>query len=158
MLVKCKCHGEKKEKDLLYKIENNGKNDYYCSEDEYTKRIYARETKNKIYLIINDIFGHKVTNTALFKEIAEIASAHTYEKILSYLQYKREDLDRFMSKSFSSEYGKIRYMSAILKNNLADYEIPKVEIIKQTEPDMTEVKYIPKTRKKSLGEFMDEME
>ena len=72
-----------------------------------------KEVKDNTYNFINEIFGQKVTNTALFKEINALLETHTYEEILSYLQDNEDYLSRVMSKDFQSEYAKIRYFSHI---------------------------------------------
>jgi len=43
MLVICKCHGIKKERNTLYKVIVNGKNNYYCSEQDYIKMQEEKE-------------------------------------------------------------------------------------------------------------------
>ena len=45
-----------------------------------------------------------------------------------YLEYNKQDIVRVMdTKRFVSEFAKIRYFFAILKNNLGDYVIPAEE-------------------------------
>lgn len=162
MLIICKCHGEKKEKSTLFKVIINGKNEYYCSESEYIKikqdKQQDKQTKLDIYNQINEIFGCVVTNTVLFKELAEITKVYSSVKVASYIQYNKFQLDKFMSKTFNNEYCKIKYFAAILKNSLADYKIKELETIKEIEFENIENKYQAKPRKKSIDDYLLETE
>ena len=157
MLVKCKSCGEKVDRDKAYKIVVNGKNNYYCSEDEYSKLKENQLIKNNTYSVIYEIFGRRVTNTILFKEIGELDKIYTYKTILSYLNDNKTYLESVMSKDFSSEYAKIRYFTAILKNNLSDYKEEKKIPDKQISIDIPKDNYKPRNRKKSLVEFEEEI-
>jgi len=158
MLIICKCHGIKKERNTLYKVIVNGKNNYYCSEQDYIKMQEEKESKIIVFNMINDIFGYKVINTAIFKELSEISNIHTYNKISSYIQDNKSQLEIFMRKDFDTEYGKIRYFSTILKNNLVDYKIPKKDKDKEINVEIVNVKYTSRNRKKNLNEYLDEFE
>ena len=59
-----------------------------------------KEIKDNTYNLINEIFGRKVTNTALFKEINTLLETHTYEEILSYLQDNEDYLRKNTENSF----------------------------------------------------------
>lgn len=113
--------------------------------------------KNDIYLVIYQIFGYKVMNTALYKEINDVLVAVDYSKLFNYLKENCDELIKNLSKDFNNEYGKIRYFGAIVKNNIKDYTIPiKQEPIKQIETDISEIKYKKKKRRKSLNEYNED--
>lgn len=159
MFVKCRCCGNPVDKNISYKIEHGKTNYYYCSEQEYIKMITdkarMKELEHKILDIVNDIFGYKVTNTILFKELKEIKQSSSLEKMFAYLDENKDDLVRYMSqKMFTNEYGKIRYFSAIIKNNIRDYELPKEEIIKQEHIEIYSTVYVPKRKKKSISDYI----
>ena len=159
MLVNCKCHiGNKIDRDIAYKVVVNNKNEYYCTEKDYLKIINDKENRKILLEKINDVFGYIITNTILHKELSEISNIHTYNKISSYIQDNKSQLEKFMKKDFDTEYGKIRYFSTILKNNLVDYKIPKKEKDKEINVEIISVKYTSKNRKKNLNEYLDEFE
>lgn len=61
-----------------------------------------------------------------------------------------------MHKEFDNEFGKIRYFSAILKNQLPSFkEIQQID--KTINYELSEMKYNPRPRKKSLKEFENEV-
>lgn len=129
-----KCQICKKELNAktAYKItDKNGKNKYYCSESEFKadeeKKRKDQEDKDHVYYLICDIMGvNEVLNTALWKEKMEWNKAFSDEFIAKYLQEKKDYLVSAVARASGSEYAKIRYLSAILKNSLRDFK-PKVE-------------------------------
>ena len=153
MLVKCKGCQQKVDRDIAYKVVSNGKNNYYCNKQEYEDIKNLKEVKDNTYLKIYDIFGRKITNTILFKEINELAIVFGYEKIFAYLESNYSYLCNVMSKEFSSEYGQIRYFSAILKNSLADFIIEKRLPEKELVIDIPKDNYKQRKRKKSLCDY-----
>lgn len=156
MLVSCRACKKKNDRDISYKVIVNGKNHYYCNEKEYLNEIAERKAKLEVFEICTEILG-STTNTILFKEIAGISSVHTYVKILGYLTDNIEKINGFMAKSFNSEYGKIKYFTTILKNNIGDYVV-ETKIERFIEAETTEVNYKRKNRKKSLSQYIDEYE
>lgn len=83
---------------------------------------------------------------------------YTYKKISLFLNDNYKFLEKTMSKKFDTEYGKIKYFTTILKNNLRDYTQSKPEIIKQLNNEVIENKFVPRERKKSIDEYLAEME
>lgn len=157
-MVKCRVCGEKVDRLLAYKVVIDGKNHYYCTEKEYRDLLAQKEVKDNTYNLINEIFGRKVTNTALFKEINVLLETHTYEEIQSYLQDNEDYLCRVMSKDFQSEYAKIRYFSTILKNNMADFQQKvEVKIVRDVKIDVSESKFKRKNKRKPLVEYEEEV-
>jgi YHS domain-containing protein len=153
MLVKCKICGNKIDRTIAYKVIINEKNNYYCSEDEYTNYKKAQDIKNNTYSLIYKIFGRTITNTILFKEISELSDIYTYDKLLSYIDKNYQYLASVMSKNFISEYAQIRYFTAILKNSLNDFIEDKEEIQREIIIDIPKNNYKTKQRKKSLSEY-----
>lgn len=153
MLVKCKACDNKIERNNAYKIVKDGKNNYYCNEEEYTNWLNKQSEKDNTYKEIYDIFGRKITNTILYKEINELVQVYGYTKLLCYLTDKHAYLESVMAKSFVSEYVQIRYFTAILKNSLADFKIDNKEINIQVNVDIPKDNYKMKQRKKSLSEY-----
>ena len=159
MLVKCKCHSVKIDRDIAFKVVVNSKNEYYCSELEYLELKEKKEIRKILLEKINEVFGYIITNTILNKELSELSKVYSFKKINSYVSENMIELQKFMSRSFTSEYGKIKYFTTILKNNLKDYIVANSEIIKEsTEQEVIITKYKPRNRKKSLDEYISDLE
>lgn len=156
MLVICKGCKKKIERDTAFKLVVKNRNTFYCSVKEYETINIEKESKNKVIDLTFEIIG-ETTNTALFKELTEIAKIHTYSKLLKYMEENTINLHAAMSRNdFIHEYGKIRYFAAIIKNQIGDFK----EKIENTEVNdyvdiVGEVKYTP-TKKKSFADFIDE--
>lgn len=138
---------------MAYRVVVKGVNHYYCNKQEYIEIQKRKQSKDNTFLCINDIFGYKVTSTVLFKEINGLHDTYTYEKIFAYLQDNHQYLQQVMEKDFVSEYAKIRYFSAILKNNLADFKMKEPEFVKSIDVDMPSNRYKRKKQRKALSEI-----
>ena len=154
MKVTCQICRNKIERDTAYKRVVGKVNKYYCSVTEYENDLAQKqkiaEDKDKVYRLICDILGEKeVLNTALWKEKTLWNKAFSDEIIAKYLTENKDYLTSAVSKLSGTEYAKIRYVSAVLKNSLRDFK-PKVE--EQPKPRVVateehyETKYKPKTR------------
>lgn len=154
--VKCAyCHKVLDKKEA-YAVKKGKRNKYYCN----FEHSIAKTPRDIFYNKAFDIFG-KTTNTIFFKEFDEIANVHGYEKMSSYIDDNKDTLNYFMNKDFSSEYARIRYFTAIFKNNLADYVVRKEEPIirKEVDNDMEihTVKYKKKDVRKGINDILDEL-
>lgn len=135
MLVNCKCCGNKIERESAYKVMTDKGNKYYCSKAEYEAMQKEKADKDAIYTEIVDIFGYKIQNSALFKEWKCWNELASNEKILSYIQENKDYIKGAVGKLNSTEYARVRYVSAILKNSLVDYKVEP-----RKEPEKIEVK------------------
>ena len=97
-------------------------NFYFCNKSEYEKTQSIKNKdkleKEELQMIIDKIFGEAVVNTCLYKEILEWKKIKEMPIIISYLQENQSSISNSLSKNFQSEYAKIRYFSAIVKNNI----------------------------------------
>lgn len=126
---------------------------YYCSEQEHKEYLKAKTVRDNTYNLINDIFGRKVINTILFKEINEISNTYPYQHIYSYLIENQQYLSRVISKDFKSEYAQIRYFTAILKNSLSDYKEKEPDIKRNVSDEIITMKYRQQKKRRSLAEI-----
>ena len=63
-----------------------------------------------------------------------------------------------MSKSFSSEYGKIRYFTTIIKNNIVDYiKVDDESYITDIEYEILDIKYKPKKKRRAMCDIEREL-
>ena len=169
MRVKCRYCGERVEKEDAYKDPN--KNSYYCSEEHYLATMKKREDfqkekeekkQNKIdpvYEEVADIFGYRIQNSQLFKEMKLWRSICNDEKIFAYLQEHKDYIKSKLEKLNSSEYARIRYVSAILKNSLKDYAATvRVEPEKiNVDCEIYEPTVFAKKKRRGLSELEDEV-
>jgi hypothetical protein len=157
LLVTCKGCKKKIERNTAYKVVIKNKNNYYCNIEEYETINIEKESKFKVIDLAFELIG-KTTNGTLFKELTEIANVHTYTKMLKFMEENMIEMDAAITRNspYVHEYAKIRYFSAIIKNQIGDFK----EKIENTEVNeyvdiVEEVKYAP-TKKKSFADFIDE--
>lgn len=151
--VKCRFCGKSIDKESAYRVQHGKVYWYYCNQEHAS----AKLPRDLMYEKLNLIFGKPVTHTILYKEFDALGKIYSYEKILSYIDDNYKYLCMVMSKDFSSTYAMIRYLSAIFKNSLADYEIPNPEPIikKQVETEEIIWNNKPKDRRKGMDELLN---
>ena len=158
MLVKCKYCNNKVDRKDAFKVVVDGKNIYYCNEAEYLIVLHNRKMRDDTYECINEIFGYKVINTALFKELTYILESYSYDQILAYLEENKEYMTMVIQqRDYSSEYAKIRYFSAIIKNGIADFKFKEKEAPKQVEVDIPDGHYKRRQKKRSLYDIEEQV-
>lgn len=136
--VKCRFCGKFIDRDKAVIIQTAKQKLFYCNENcrENAERqvvIVQKEKAEKeaVYNEICDIFNYRITNTTLYKEWAIWNQVADNEKILAYLKENHDYLAGAIGRLTASEYAKIRYVSAVLKNSLHDY---KVKVAKEEKP------------------------
>lgn len=159
MLVKCKCCGNKIERESAYKVITDNGNKYYCNKAEYEAMQKEKADKDAIYAEIVDIFGYKIQNSALFKEWKCWNELASNEKILSYIQENKDYIKGAVGRINGTEYARVRYVSAILKNSLVDY---KVELRKEPEKiavdcEIYEAPISTRKKRRGLSELENEV-
>lgn len=87
------------------------------------------------------------------KEIQSWLLIANYKTIVSYLNDNKSFLVNIISKKdFNNDFGKIKYFSVIIKNNIITYKPIKEKIVK-TEIECYENKYRAKRRRKCLNDY-----
>lgn len=166
MNVKCRYCGILKEKKESYQ-DPMKKGFYYCDESHYSAHIKAAEDKKRkleekaeasrqkkfdpVYEEIADIFGYRIENAALFREIKLWKGICNNEKILAYLQENKGYLKSRLERLDGKEYSRIMYISAVLKNNLADFATTIREEPTKIKVDCEIYEPVANTRKKRRG-------
>lgn len=167
----CKICGRKLDAGTAYKVTTyNSKgtpsNAFYCSQEEYEGKAVVKTTdkkqsdpyKGKAYSIICNIIGRStIKNTALWKEWALWNQETSNDVIAKYLEENQEYLSGVISRLDNVEFARIRYLSAILKNNLRDYKLkvkpsPQPIIMSQDEHYQTKFKCRPRVALEDLEE------
>ena len=167
MRVTCKYCKAKIEKKDAFQVHGEKYNTYYCNKECYSNAIAKKEETQKIksasgekkqrkidpvYEEIADIFGYRIQNSALFAEMKLWRGICDDAKILAYLQENKDCIKAAMERASSSEYARIRYVSAILKNSLADYNVKNIEAEKTTPGITVDEDYIMPINKKKKTE------
>ena len=135
-MAKCKCKicGTPHNTNDAYKVVVNNKSQYYCSQEEYEKDLANKkktaEDKDKVYNLICDMFGYDIQNTQFFAEWVLWNKLKSNEIIYKYLRENEDYLQQICDRSFDTEYQKIRYFSAVLKNSLRDFKPKAAEVEK----------------------------
>ena len=170
MRAKCRICGEPLDTKTAYLVITLDKNKkekkaYYCSQEEYeaddAKKKKAVEDKDKVYSLICEIIERKeITNTALFAEWKIWNKVADNEKLGRYLDENKVYLCSVVSRLEDKEFNRIRYLSAILKNNLGDFK-PKVNEIEKPKVKVDESFYeatpvAARNRRRSLADLEDE--
>ena len=156
--AKCKICGMELDTKTAYKVtDKNGKNKYFCSavefEAEEERKKKAAEDKDRVYRLICDIMGEReIINTALFKEWQEWNKVADNAKIAKYLEENRDYLSSVIARLQSSEYARIRYLSAIIRDKIKAFVPKTIEVAppKVVVEEHYETKYKPKTRQALL--------
>lgn len=164
MLVTCQICKNKIERDTAYKRVVGKANKYYCSEQEWQaeedRKKKAKEDKDKVYYLICDMFGYEIQNTKLFDEWRYWNKLKSNEIIYKYLRENEDYLQQICDRSFETEYNKIRYFSAVLKNSLRDFK-PKAEEISKPKVVVEETIYESPThslnKRRSLADLEDDI-
>ena len=88
----------------------------------------------------------------------EIAHVHGFNKMCQYLKVNELYLKNAMHKSFKTEFGKIRYFAAILKNNLGNFKyIKPVESKEVKPPEIYKTNYKRKNERRGMNDLLDNL-
>lgn len=170
MDVKCKHCGVKGPKEKAYCVVINGKNAYFCNDQHYQlfvqeqKRIEKLKADNEIiYRLICHVFGYKIKNSALWKERKEWNDLKPDDVIIAFLADKKDYLADVIRRLDSTEFGKIRYLSTIVKNNIMDFRVKKTEEVApkvRVDETMYEAPRIltANNKRRSLADLEDEVD
>lgn len=165
--AKCKICGTELDTKTAYKItDKNGKNKYFCSQSEFEaeeeRKKKVQEDKDRVYRLVCDIMGEKeIISTALFKEWQVWLKVADNEKIAKYLEENQSYLRSVIARLQSSEYARIRYLSAIIRDKIKAF-VPKVEakevprvVVEQVMYDATPSNI--RSRRRGLADLEDDI-
>ena len=161
--AKCKICGRELDTNAAYKVtDKTGKNKYFCSASEFeveeVRKKKAAEDKDKIYRLICDIMGEKeIISTALFKEWQVWNKVADNAKIAKYLEESKDYLSSVIARLSSSEYARIRYLSAIIRDRIKAF-VPKVEVIEVPKVVVEETIYEAPTQTLNKRRSLDDLE
>lgn len=121
MARKCKCTHCKKElsTDIAYKVTINGKNKYYCTKEEYETIQNEINDKNKCLETISTILNIPFVPPMMLREINDLTKFYSYIVINRTFKDNEKNIRWFIeNRDSGSEYGKIKYIMTIIKNNI----------------------------------------
>lgn len=143
----CKICGAELNTDTAFK----GNRYYCCSESEYLNYNSEIASRNNV---INYLFQLcKTNNSALFKEMNVWHETASWSKLENYFRDNIEYLTNVLNnKSFEKIYYKIRYLSAIVKDNIDDYKETVLDI-QISASEFIPVNYKPKPKRKGFADI-----
>ena len=156
--AKCKICGTELDTKTAYKVtDKNNKNKYFCSKSEFEaeeeRKKKAAEDKDRVYRLVCDIMDEgEIISTALFKEWQVWNKVADNAKIAKYLEENRDYLTSVIARLQTSEYARIRYLSAIIRDKIKAFKPKVIEVAppKILVEEHYETKYKPKTRRALL--------
>jgi YHS domain-containing protein len=165
--AKCKICGAELDTKTSYKVtDKNGKNKYFCSASEFEaeeeRKKKAQEDRDRVYYLICDIMGEKeIISTALFKEWQIWNKVADNAKIAKYLVENKDYLTSVIARLQTSEYARIRYLSAIIRDKIKAF-VPKVEVKEVPRVVVEQVMYDAtpsntRSRRRGLADLEDDI-
>lgn len=117
--VKCQDTGEKSTSDKAYKAPN-GK--YYSSKEAYQEIFIQKEARNECIAYLYELLDYDdiPAPTVLYKLLDEMKKCG-YDVILTTLEQCEDKIKWALDhKEFNNEYNRIKYLMAIVRNNVVD--------------------------------------
>lgn len=159
---KCVACGKKLLTTQAYSMQKGSKNQYFCSEQEYKeytqKKIFAVRDERRLWSIVEYIIDHHTTNYSLKKYIKEWVSEPYAVDAID--MYKDDVKDIISRKYFDNEYFMIRYVQAVINNNLYDWikdykakQERERTRDKCSDSDLYEIRGYPKRKTKCWDDF-----
>lgn len=161
---KCRVCGKKVDKVTAFKIVNDsGRNEYYCTEEEYRKKKNEQMLREDTYRKIYDIFGETISDTRFYKEMTNLLAFYTMKEINDIVTENFEELIMIMTnKNFDTKFGKIRYFFKVIATKLEkakrlNQPVQSNYIPKEVQVDMPDMKYKPRKQRVSLEDITMEV-
>ena len=117
----CKCTHCKQQlsTDEAFKIVIKGRNKYYCSEEEYNQIQQEQKDKVKCLETIITILNVPFIQPVLLKEVNLLREFYSYIVIEKAFKDNEQSILWFLeNKDTGSEFGKMKYIMTIIKNNI----------------------------------------
>lgn len=117
--VKCKICKKELTNDKAFKVNDGKRNLYYCSEEEYNQMLKDKKDKEDCYSYLCSIINMEFLPPIFVKELNTINKYYEYPVITRTIKENIKVISWFLdSNSDGGEYGKARYISTIIKNNI----------------------------------------
>lgn len=151
---KCKFCGNKVDSDYAFQTCNrSGKSSYWCSQSEYIKYVIEENKRKTVRSYAYRILGEEVSHSQLAKELDAWHETNSWDKLIAYFEANTDSLENKMnSKQFNSIYGKIRYLSAVVRDTIDDF---KLEVEEPVRPASEFVEPVINNNKKKRRGLVD---
>lgn len=117
--VICKICGKQLTNDIAYKVVINGKNQYFCAEEEYIVKQKEKESKDKCIKTIAEILNVKIVPPVMVKKVNELREFYDYTVIeKTFKECSNSIRWALETKDFNSEFAKAKYIISIVVNNI----------------------------------------
>lgn len=117
--VICRICGKQTTNDIAYKVTINGKNNYFCTKEEYDTKQKEKESKDKCIRTIGEILGVKIVPPVMVKKVNELREFYDYIVIeKTFKECTSIILWALETKDFNSEFVKAKYIISIVVNNI----------------------------------------
>lgn len=181
--VKCRFCGKELNIDDAYKVNIGKRNAYYCDQQEYDMKMeekanllaeqeqerlkieHNKELRSSIYSAAERVCGRIFNKTSwmdINKTVSFLNEQYSLEQIDEYVNNEAQRfLDILAKKDFNTEFAKIRYYTAVVRNNISDYySLDTIEIPQPKEIvfDMPPVKYKQKKKRRAMVDIENEVE
>lgn len=146
MQVKCQICGKKIDRETAYKVEINGLNKYFCSQEEYEVEHERKAKKKRNLEVIAECYQYctgyaEPPYTVVNRELSDNLSTIDEETIVAFIEENREKLKKTVEKKierdgqFQKVYFAFRYLSGIIKREILEKKweatnLPKLQIIR----------------------------
>ena len=152
-----------------FKVNNNGKNAYYCSESEYNEHIKEKQERENMIKLIRSILGYvdgMILPPILIKKINVLNKFYPSEVLSDCFDFNKDTISYWwnLEGKFSNEYGRVSYIMKIIESNINDQyikwknkkQIEKKNLINKNKTSIMNIDYEPKKRKsKDISSFLD---
>lgn len=128
MARRCVCKICKKEgnTDIFYKVNENGKNKYYCSKEEFDNYINNKNKREELLkFIAEDVLEldeGQIINPIMIRKLTDLNNFYDYEVIHNCFKGNKDTIQYWMkNKKFKNEYGMISYIMKIIEGSINDF-------------------------------------
>jgi len=167
---KCKNCGKEVNRDVGFSISVNGKNWWFCNEEEYLAWQKEKTDEKQFRVDMNDLLNLNL----------DITQDKSWEMVKSYLdslrkRYSRDEIYWYFDcnidnisktlgrKNFDSEYGMMRYLITMVSNGISEFlkhtPVPakQDEVVEVEDFYMAPVRYRPSNLRRAMS-FIEQME
>lgn len=162
---KCKCFitGKEGTTDVFVKKLVGKSHKYFESEEVYSEYIKDKENKEKLRNTVAEILEYKILPPMLIKELNELLLIFNAEVITETFKQQKDTIQYWLGLDgkFNSDFSKVKYMMAIIKNNIIEVDKRWQIEQKRKQPkqvnidiDMMDIELSSKATNKDISQFL----
>ena len=165
--VKCKYCGKTTTNDIAFCFKDDkNQSNYYCDESEYIESSKQKNNRDEIYNIMNELLEYEVLTPMWKKSMNGFLDTYNFKVLKGTLLQNKDGIRYGLEKNFDNEFFKLKYIEAIIKNNVEkikkdfkDMEIRKAkvenEVFASNDIYGTEATYDLTKKKSNILEFLN---